>query len=128
MHAGPRSVTTKITRLGYFWPSMHQDAKNEIERCQSCQIHASVSKMPKQDLIPVTTAWPFYKWGIDIVGPFPQGVGNMKFLIVVVDYFTKWVEAKPLATITGQHVINFVWEHIVCRFGVPHVMVSDNGK
>nr|XP_043639225.1 uncharacterized protein LOC122610294 [Erigeron canadensis] len=128
IHSGPGSVTTKIMRLGYFWPSLYRDAKEEIEKCQSCQMHAPVSNRPRRDLIPVTTAWPFYKWGIDIVGSFPRGIGNMKFLIVAVDYFTKWVEAKPSATITGQRVINFVWEHIVCRFGVPHVMVSDNGK
>nr|XP_043615952.1 uncharacterized protein LOC122587853 [Erigeron canadensis] len=128
IHAGPRSVATKIMSLGYYWPSMNKDAKEEIEKCESCQIHAPISRIPKQDLIPVNTAWPFYKWGIDIVGPFPVGVGNVKFLIVVVKYFSKWVEAKPLATITGQRVINFVWEYIVCRFGVPHVLVSDNGK
>ncbi|GKG27987.1 reverse transcriptase domain-containing protein [Tanacetum coccineum] len=45
--------------------------------------------------------WPFYKWGIDIVGPFPEGPGKVKFLIVAIDYFTKWIEAKPVATITG---------------------------
>nr|XP_043613766.1 uncharacterized protein LOC122585704 [Erigeron canadensis] len=128
IHAGPRSVATKIMRLGYYWPSMNKDAKEEIEKWESCQIHAPISRMPKQDLIPVNTAWPFYKWGIDIVGPFPVAVGNVKFLIVAVDYFSKWVEAKPLATITGQKVINFVWEYIVCRFGVPHVLVSDKGK
>nr|XP_043637957.1 uncharacterized protein LOC122608955 [Erigeron canadensis] len=108
IHARPILVTTKIMRLGYFWPSLYQDAKEVIEKCQSCQMHAPVSNRPRRDLIPVTTAWPFYKWGIDIVGPFPQGISKMKFLIVAVDYFTKWVEAKPLATITGQRVINFV--------------------
>ena len=52
----------------------------------------------------------------------------MKFLVVRIDYFTKWVEAKPLAKITQQNVKNFVWKSIVCRFGVPRVLVSDNGR
>lgn len=56
IHVGPRSVATKIMRLGYYWPSMHKDAKQEIERCESCQMHAPISRMPKQDFIPVTTA------------------------------------------------------------------------
>ena len=52
----------------------------------------------------------------------------MKFLVVGTDYFTKWVEAEPLASITQQNVKNFVWKNIVCRFGVPRVLVSDNGR
>ena len=52
----------------------------------------------------------------------------MKFLVVAIDYFTKWVEAKPLASVTGRHMEKFVWEHIICRFGVPHIIISDNGK
>ena len=52
----------------------------------------------------------------------------MKFLVVGINYFTKWVEAEPLAKITQQTVKNFVWKNIVCRFGVPRVLVSDNGR
>ena len=52
----------------------------------------------------------------------------MKFLAVRIDYFTKLVEAEPLASITQQNVKNFVWKNIVCRFGVPRVLVPDNGR
>ena len=52
----------------------------------------------------------------------------MKFLVVEIDYFTKWLETKPLAKITQQNVKNFIWKSIVCRFGVPKVLVSDNGR
>ncbi|GKA30359.1 reverse transcriptase domain-containing protein [Tanacetum coccineum] len=76
----------------------------------------------------VTTAWPFIQRGIDIVGPSSEALGKVNFLIVAVDYFTKWVEAKPLASVTGKHIERFVWEHIVCRFGIPQMIVSDNGK
>ena len=68
--------------------------------------------------------WPFAQWGLDILGPFPK---QMKFLVVGIDYFTKWVEAKPLAKITQQNFKNFVWKSIVCRFGVSRVLVFDNG-
>ncbi|XP_071714611.1 uncharacterized protein [Rutidosis leptorrhynchoides] len=77
-------------------------------------------------MILIDSPWPFYKWAIDIVGPFPPGAGNVKFLIVAIDYFTKWVEAKAVRTITGEQVRNFVWEYIVCRFGIPWELVSDN--
>nr|GFB12740.1 hypothetical protein [Tanacetum cinerariifolium] len=58
-------------------------------------------------------------WGIDIAGPFPKGPGKVKFLIVAMDYFTKWIEAKAVATITGGQVKKFVWDNIVCRFVIP---------
>ncbi|GJZ54189.1 reverse transcriptase domain-containing protein [Tanacetum coccineum] len=72
--------------------------------------------------------WPFYKWGIDIVGPFPEGPDKLKFLIVAIDYFTKWIEAKPVATITGNQVKKFVWDNIVCRFGLLREILPDNEK
>ena len=72
--------------------------------------------------------WPFAQWGLDILGPFPVRTRQMKFLIVGIDYFTKWVEAETLAGITQHNVKNFVWKSILCRFGVPRVLVSDNGR
>ncbi|GJZ92526.1 reverse transcriptase domain-containing protein [Tanacetum coccineum] len=83
---------------------------------------------PQQNLTPITSPWPFYKWGIDIAGPFPEGPGKVKFLIVAIDYFTKWIEAKAVATITGNQVKKFVWDNIVCIFGLPGEIISDNGK
>ena len=62
------------------------------------------------------------------MGPFLLGTRQMKFLVVGIDYFTKWVEAEPLASITQQNVKNFVWKNIVYRFRVPRVLVSDNGQ
>ena len=66
--------------------------------------------------------------GLDILGPLPIGKGQCKFIIVTIDYFTKWDEAEPLATITEQKIHNFVWRTIICRFGIPRALVSDNGK
>ncbi|GJX36170.1 reverse transcriptase domain-containing protein [Tanacetum coccineum] len=87
--------------------------------CNDCQVHHPVPRNPQQNLSPITSPWPFYKWGIDIVGTFPEGPGKVKFLIVAVDYFTKWIEVKPVTTITGNQVKKFVWDNIVCRFGQP---------
>ena len=61
------------------------------------------------------------------MGPFPKAVGNKKFLLVYIDYFTKWVEAEPLANIRDVDVKRFIWKNIVTRFGVPNVLISDNG-
>nr|GEV71311.1 reverse transcriptase domain-containing protein [Tanacetum cinerariifolium] len=91
MHAGPWSVVAKAIRLGYFWPTMHKDAQDMIRKCSDCQLHRPITRHPQQPRTPITAPWPFYKWGIDIAGPFPEGPGKVKFLIVAIDYFTKWI-------------------------------------
>ena len=62
------------------------------------------------------------------MGPFPMMVRQLKFLVVNIDYFTKWVEAEALATIIEKIVRSFVWKNIICRYSIPRVVVSDNGK
>ncbi|GJY49061.1 reverse transcriptase domain-containing protein [Tanacetum coccineum] len=76
-----------------------RDARDMILKCKDCQVHRPVPRNPQQPLTPITSPWPFYKWGIDIAGPFPEGPGK-----------------------------KFVWDNIVCRFGLPGEIVSDNGK
>ncbi|GKF24129.1 reverse transcriptase domain-containing protein, partial [Tanacetum coccineum] len=65
--------------------------------------------------------------GMDVLGPLPEAPGKLRFVIVAVDYFTKWIEAKPLAKTTGKEVKKFVWDNIVCRYGLPKIIVTDNG-
>jgi hypothetical protein len=65
---------------------------------------------------------------MDLVGPLPAAQGNCQFAAVVVDYFTKWVEAKPLANIRAPTIQKFFWQNIICRFGVPRELTVDNGK
>nr|KAJ0219998.1 hypothetical protein LSAT_V11C200069710 [Lactuca sativa] len=76
----------------------------------------------------MTSPWPFLQWGIDIVGPFSKSLRKLKFLIVTEDYFTKWVEDEVLAVITYVKVTKFVWRQIVCLYGLPHTILSNNGK
>ncbi|XP_058202951.1 uncharacterized protein LOC131317412 [Rhododendron vialii] len=83
---------------------------------------------PKWNLSPITSPWPFAQWGLDIVGKLPTALEGFKFLITATDYFSKWVEAEPLATITEANVRRFVWRNIVTRFGVPYAIISDNGS
>ncbi|XP_076925147.1 uncharacterized protein LOC143587865 [Bidens hawaiensis] len=128
LHAGPRMVVAKLMNVGYYCPGMHLDATQEIKKCDSCQRYAPNTLRPKNELVPVTSAWSFQKWAINIMGPFPEAPGRVKFLIVAIDYFTKWVEAKPVASITASSVKKFIWEFIICRFGLPLELVSDNGS
>ncbi|XP_026430940.1 uncharacterized protein LOC113328063 [Papaver somniferum] len=75
-----------------------------------------------------TNVWPFGKWGIDIVGPFIPGTGQKRFLIVATDYFTKWAEVKAVQHIRDKDIFTFIFENIICRFGILAQLVSDSGK
>ena len=127
-HIGARALAGKVLRQGYYWPTILKDATDLVKKCRICQEHAKISRLPSEPLTSITSPWPFEQWGLDILGPLPLGKGQYKFIIVVVDYFTKWAEAEPLATITEQKIRNFVWQAIICRFGILRALVSDHGK
>ncbi|KAL0386487.1 UNVERIFIED_CONTAM: hypothetical protein Slati_4546100 [Sesamum latifolium] len=76
------------------------DAIRLVSKCERCQKHSSLIHQPAEPLTTILSPYPFRQWGIDIVGPFPLAAGQRKFLLVAVDYFTKWVEVEPLARIT----------------------------
>jgi transposase InsO family protein len=67
------------------------------------------------------------RWGLDLLGPLPLAQGNLKYVVVAVEYFSKWIEANPLATITSATVQKLFWQSIVCRFGVSKAITVDNG-
>ena len=127
-HIGARALAGKVLRQGYYWPTILKDATDLVKKCRICQEHSKISCLPSEPLTSITSPLPFQQWGLDILGPLPIGKGQCKFIIVAVDYFTKWAEAEPLATITEQKIRNFVWRAVICRFGIPTALVSDNGK
>nr|GEY86447.1 reverse transcriptase domain-containing protein [Tanacetum cinerariifolium] len=95
-----------------------------IRKCSDCQIHRPVTRHPQQPLTPITAPWPFYKWGIDIAGPFPKGPGKVKFLIVAMDYFTKCIEAKAVATITGGQFADNPFKDWCDKLNITHRFAS----
>ncbi|XP_057724147.1 uncharacterized protein LOC130940113 [Arachis stenosperma] len=126
-HLGVRSFARKVIRAGFYWPTLQKDATKFVKKCQPCQMHANFHVAPPEELISITSPRPFAKWGLDLLGPFPQAPGQVKYLIVGVDYFTKWIEAEPLATITTQRSRKFFYQNIITRYGVPYSITTDNG-
>ena len=102
---------------------MQKDALDYAKKCDQCQRFASNIHQPGGVLNPLSNPWPFAQWGLDIVGPFLKAAG---YLLVGTDYFTKWVEAEPLANIKDVDAKRLVWKNIVTRFGVPRTLISDN--
>lgn len=107
---------------------MKTDAYKLSRACYHCQRYANSISNSVIELKLIVIPWPFAVWGIDLIGELPKGKGGVKYVMVDVDYFTKWVEAEPLATITAGKLKEFVCRAIICRFGIPFKLISDSGK
>ncbi|RVW46364.1 Pro-Pol polyprotein [Vitis vinifera] len=126
-HTGGRSLAHRAHSQGYYWPTMKKDATAYVQKCDKCQRYAPIPHVPSAALKSVSGPWPFTQWGMDIVGPLPAAPAQKKFLLVATDYFSKWVEAEAYASIKDKDVTKFVWKNIVCRFGIPQIIIADNG-
>ncbi|XP_057811780.1 uncharacterized protein LOC131026016 [Salvia miltiorrhiza] len=126
-HGGHRDLTRKIIRAGFYWPGISKESKAFVQKCEACQRHAPKINIPGEEMGIMHAAHPFDKWGIDIVGKLPTAPGGKCFLIVAVDYFSKWIEAEAVTKIDDNTVEKFIWKNICCRYGVPRILVSDNG-
>ncbi|KAL0455738.1 UNVERIFIED_CONTAM: hypothetical protein Slati_0913000 [Sesamum latifolium] len=99
-------------------PEDHKEARKK---------HANHLHNPATFMKTMESPCPFDMWGMDIVGKLPRATGQREYLIVAVDYFTKWVGAEPLAKISEKEVIKFIWQNLICQFGIPRALVTDNG-
>nr|XP_029145858.1 uncharacterized protein LOC114924745 [Arachis hypogaea] len=126
-HIGGKTLAQKIIRASYFWPTIIRDSIQLTKSCDKCQRHAYIHQAAPHQLNTISAERPFGSWGIDLVGPFPTAPGQLRYLIVAIDYYTKWIEAEPLASITATQCRKFVWRQIITRFGIPEVIISDNG-
>ncbi|XP_016199528.1 uncharacterized protein LOC107640527 [Arachis ipaensis] len=126
-HIGGRSLARKLIKAGYYWPTMMSDAREFVKKCRKCQENSNFHKAPPEELSLMMAPRPFARWGLNLLGPFPPGPGQVKYLIVAIDYYTKWVEAEPLASISSANCQKFMWRQVVTRFRIPESVISDNG-
>ncbi|XP_074277703.1 uncharacterized protein LOC141601329 [Silene latifolia] len=117
-HAWGRSLSNKALRQGYLWPTMRKDVVEFTKKCDACQRHVHVSYQPAEPLHPVISPWPFMKWGMDIMGPFPKAPGNKVYMLAMTDYFFKWIEAESSSHVTETQVISFIKHNIICRWKI----------
>ena len=107
---------------------MEQEAIKYARSYKHCQLHGNLIHALAKELIPSITTWPFQQWAFDLVGQIHLTSSNgHKFIITAIDYFTKWVEAVPLTIADGRTVALFITNYIICRYGVPSSIISDNG-
>ena len=121
-HSGGRTLAHRAHTQG-----MKSDAADYVRKCDRCQRQAHILRSPAQDLMSISSPWPFAQWGIDIVGPLPTAPAQKKLLLVATDYFSKWIEVEAFASIKDKVITQFIWKNIICQFGIPRTIVSDNG-
>ncbi|RVW12354.1 hypothetical protein CK203_104921 [Vitis vinifera] len=91
-------------------------------------MHGDLIHVPPSELHALTSPWPFSVWGVDIIGKIsPKSSSGHEYILVAIDYFTKWVEAASYARLIAARVAKFIRSHIICRYGVPHELISDRG-
>ena len=98
-HTGGKLLSHRAFTQGYWWSNMQKDAQEYVKKCDQCQRFAPNMHQLEEVLNPLSSPWSFAQWDLDIVGPFSKAVGNKRWLLVGIDYFTKWVEVEPLANI-----------------------------
>ena len=123
-HFGIRATQDKAKEK-YYWKKMDKDIEKYVKSCEQCQKRGKPSS--KYELNSIEVKEPFYQIGIDFVGPLPSTKRRKRYIIVAMDYFTKWPEAKAVTRDTAEEAAKFLYEDIICRHGCPQRIISDRG-
>ena len=126
-HFSGNKTVAKILQCGLYWPHMFKDTFAFCKSCTDCQKLGAISRRNMMPLNPILEIEIFDCWGIDFLGPFPSSFGYT-YILVAVDYVSKWVEAIACRSNDGPTVIKFLKENIFARFGIPKAMISDGGS
>jgi len=105
---------------------MYDDIKKYIRTCDTCQRFGKPERNEPLHSIKITQ--PFERIGIDIVGPLPETENKNKYMVVAIEYLTKWVEIRALDKVTAENIAKFVFEEIICRHGIPQIILTDQGS
>jgi len=122
------ATTQKILRVGYLWPSLFKYFITGIHKFHACQMYNNKIRSHLAPIYPVVSIGPFSKWGIDFMTCNPHSAGGHVYIIIAVDYFTKWAEEMPTFDNIRKIATLFIFNHIVTRLGVPQAIVTDHGS
>ncbi|RVW29186.1 Transposon Ty3-I Gag-Pol polyprotein [Vitis vinifera] len=125
-HFASQKTAMKVIQSGFWWPSLFKDAHSMCKGCDRCQRLGKLTRRNMMPLNPILIVDVFDVWGIDFMGPFPMSFGH-SYILVGVDYVSKWVEAIPCRSNDHKVVLKFLKDNIFARFGVPKAIISDGG-
>ena len=127
-HFGPTRTAAKVLQSGFYWPSLFKDCYTFVKSCDRCQRTGNISRQHELPMKPILEVELFDVWGIDFMGPFPISFNGYLYILVAVDYVSKWVEAIATRTNDARTVLKFLHKNIFTRFGTPRAIISDEGS
>ena len=127
-HLSRLETTQNILRAGYFWLKLIKGSIESVKKCHPCQIFSRKMREHPTPMFHVITVGPFTKWGIDYTTCNPPSARGHHYIIVAVDYFTKWVKAMPTFKHDGETMALFLFNQIIARFDVLREIVTDHGS
>ena len=125
-HFSSRKTAIKILQAGFYWPTLFKDCFNFCKTCARCQQLGGITKRNMMPLTPILISEIFDCWGLDFMGPFPPSCGYL-YILLVVDYVSKWRKAIPTRTNDHKVVLIFLKEYFFFHFGMPRAIISDGG-
>ncbi|XP_015162004.1 uncharacterized protein [Solanum tuberosum] len=125
-HHGGERTAQKVLQSGFFWPTLFKDVVMFVNGCDQCERMGTISRRHEMPLSNILEVEIFDVWGIDFMGPFPSSHGN-QYILVAVDYMSKWVEVVALPSNDAKVVVKFIRKHIFTRFRTPMALISDGG-
>ncbi|CAN6577121.1 unnamed protein product [Malus baccata var. baccata] len=124
-HFGTQRTTLKVLESGFYWPTLFKDARTFCITCDRCQKIGTISAKDQMPQTPIFNVEIFDVWGMDFMGQFPP---SFTYILLAVDYVSKWVEAKATHTNDSKVMANFIKANIFSRFGMPRVFISNGGS
>lgn len=126
-HFGGTKTVFKVLQSGYYWPTLFKDAYHYVKSCDKCQRTGGIFKKNEMSLTTILEVEIFDVWGIDFMGPFISSFGK-SYILLAVDYVSKWIEAVALPHNDAKSVIKFIRKNIFTRFGTLRTIISDGGS
>ncbi len=127
-HFGKQRTLAKICRR-YFWHKRTEDVRTVVRMCQQCQLVSSTGSIRSEDedMKSILVCKLFYRVALDIAGPLPETKTGNKYILVVVDHYSKWCEVRAVADHGAKTAAKFLEDDVICRYGVPKFVLTDNG-
>jgi transposase InsO family protein len=127
IQAASRTLVGKVFRSGFYWPTAKSDVAELVQRCEACQFLSKQQHLSAQQLQTIPITWSFACWGLDKTGPFKKAQGGYTHVLDSIDKFTKWIEYKPIASLTSVKAVEFI-QDIIFRFRIPNSIITDLGS
>jgi len=127
-HLSWLATTQKILRASYLWPTLIKDCIESVKKCHPCQIFSRKMRAHPTPMFPIITVGPFTKWGIDYTTCNPPSARGHCYIIVAVDYFTKWVKDMPTFKYDDKIANLFLFNQIIARSVIPREIVTNHGS